>query len=161
MSIFVPGLLKDIHKKGGEGTNMLSQVSNPLEVDTSHPGFMLRRDLIRIIGNLAYQNKKNQDVVTSSFFFFLLLRTVCRPSPLSVPLSLSSLKCAVSVFWFMIIREFFERSSCLARHLCVLAHQSFSFTWLVRIVARNSFWLLLCQFTQRAVLHVSTCIGEL
>ena len=98
MSIFVPGLLKDIHKKGGEGTNMLSQVSNPLEVDTSHPGFMLRRDLIRIIGNLAYQNKKNQDVVTSSFFFFLLLRTVCRPSPLSVPLSLSSLKCAVSVF---------------------------------------------------------------
>ena len=70
MSIFVPGLLKDIHKKGGEGTNMLSQVSNPLEVDTSHPGFMLRRDLIRIIGNLAYQNKKNQDVVTSSSFFY-------------------------------------------------------------------------------------------
>ena len=79
MSIFVPGLLKDIHKKGGEGTNMLSQVSNPLEVDTSHPGFMLRRDLIRIIGNLAYQNKKNQDVVTS--FFFLLLRTLCAGLP--------------------------------------------------------------------------------
>jgi len=96
MSIFVPGLLKDIHKKGGEGTNMLSQVSNPLEVDTSHPGFMLRRDLIRIIGNLAYQNKKNQDVVTS--FFFTLEDFVCRPSPLSVPLPLSSLKCAVSVF---------------------------------------------------------------
>ena len=97
MSTFVPGLLKDIHKKGGEGTNMLSQVSNPLEVDTSHPGFMLRRDLIRIIGNLAYQNKKNQDVVTS-FFCFTIEDFGCRPSPLSVPLSLSSLKCTVSVF---------------------------------------------------------------
>ena len=107
MSIFVPGLLKDIHKKGGEGTNMLSQVSNPLEVDTSHPGFMLRRDLIRIIGNLAYQNKKNQDVVTS-FFCFTIEDFGCRPSPLSVPLSLSSLKCTVSVFWFMIIRMFWR-----------------------------------------------------
>lgn len=55
----------DIHKKGQEGVNMLSMTNRQLDVDINHPAFMLRRDLVRIIGNLSYQNKNSQDAVSN------------------------------------------------------------------------------------------------
>jgi hypothetical protein len=36
---------------------------NEQVVDPRHPAYLLRRDLVRIIGNLAYNNKASQDTV--------------------------------------------------------------------------------------------------
>lgn len=65
---FTVGLLKNIHDWGKSGKNMLSRVDKAdkaaeLDVDQEHPGYLLRRDLVRIIGNVCYQHKENQDLV--------------------------------------------------------------------------------------------------
>ncbi|KAK7102346.1 ataxin-10-like [Littorina saxatilis] len=65
--MYAIGLLMDIHKKGQEGVNMLSMTNRQLDVDINHPAFMLRRDLVRIIGNLSYQNKNSQDAVREAY----------------------------------------------------------------------------------------------
>lgn len=56
-------LLQDISEKGRKEWNALSVARDETAVDQRHPAYLLRRDLVRIIGNLAYQNKANQDVI--------------------------------------------------------------------------------------------------
>nr|KAG5706057.1 hypothetical protein BaRGS_028166 [Batillaria attramentaria] len=61
-------LLKKVHEWGKSGNNMLSRLDKAskgaaLDVDQRHPGYLLRRDLVRIIGNMSFRNKENQDLV--------------------------------------------------------------------------------------------------
>ncbi|XP_076468769.1 ataxin-10-like isoform X2 [Babylonia areolata] len=55
--------LKDIHIEGNRSSNMLSMVKSKNEVLKEHPAYQLRCDLVRLIGNLAFQNKEVQDLV--------------------------------------------------------------------------------------------------
>lgn len=57
------GFLKEIHEMGKSGNNMLSMVRNSDQVDPNHPAFQLRKYLVRLIGNLAFENKTVQDQV--------------------------------------------------------------------------------------------------
>ncbi|KAH3880152.1 hypothetical protein DPMN_004065 [Dreissena polymorpha] len=59
-------LLQNLEEIGHQGQNVFSnidKVTRQAEVNTDHPVFGLKRDLIRLIGNLVYQNTANQDLV--------------------------------------------------------------------------------------------------
>ncbi|KAL3852882.1 hypothetical protein ACJMK2_016489 [Sinanodonta woodiana] len=59
-------LLQSINELGKEGDNSFSAVEKMSQnhlVDVQHPSFGLKKDLIRLIGNLAYKNTANQDKV--------------------------------------------------------------------------------------------------
>ncbi|XP_069142657.1 ataxin-10-like [Argopecten irradians] len=55
-------LLEAIHKLGKDGTNAFSSVAKLAsdDVDTDHPVFGLRKDLVRLIGNMCYRHRENQ-----------------------------------------------------------------------------------------------------
>ncbi|KAL8583411.1 hypothetical protein ACOMHN_057867 [Nucella lapillus] len=57
------GFLKDINEVGKSGPNMLSVARSTEQVDYHHPAFQLRKFLVRLIGNLAHENKAVQDQV--------------------------------------------------------------------------------------------------
>ncbi|KAK3601607.1 hypothetical protein CHS0354_027855 [Potamilus streckersoni] len=59
-------LLQSISELGKEGDNSFSAVEKMSQdhlVDMQHPSYGLKKDLIRLIANLAYKNKTNQDKV--------------------------------------------------------------------------------------------------
>lgn len=70
----VAALLKTIEDIGRQDYNLFSNiesVSQQGEVNPDHPVFGLKRDLIRLLGNMAYRHRANQDMV--SFRVFSLL----------------------------------------------------------------------------------------
>ena len=42
----------------------IAKISKEGEIDPHHPVFGLKRDLIRLIGNMGYRHKSNQDLVS-------------------------------------------------------------------------------------------------
>jgi hypothetical protein len=59
-------LLDAIHKIGKQGDNLFSsvdKVTDAVDIDKHHAGYGMKRDLIRLIGNMAYKSKANQDMV--------------------------------------------------------------------------------------------------
>jgi len=59
-------LLDAIHKIGKKGDNLFSsvdKVTDTVDIDKNHAGYGLKRDLIRLIGNMTYKSKANQDMV--------------------------------------------------------------------------------------------------
>jgi len=59
-------LLQSIHIIGKTGNNVFTKVEKACrqdEVNPNHPVYGLKKDLIRLIGNMAYHNKENQDMV--------------------------------------------------------------------------------------------------
>lgn len=59
-------LLHCIEEIGRQGDNIFStmdKMSNIGDVNTDHPVFGLKRDLIRLLGNMAYRHKHNQDMI--------------------------------------------------------------------------------------------------
>ncbi|KAH9493186.1 Ataxin-10 [Bulinus truncatus] len=61
-------LLRSIHDIGKSGDNVFSReekASSLDSIDPHHPVFGLKKDLIRLIANMAYRHKSNQDLVRS------------------------------------------------------------------------------------------------
>lgn len=59
-------LLDAIHRIGKQGDNSFSsvdKVTDTVNIDKNHAGYGLKRDLIRLIGNMAYKSKANQDMI--------------------------------------------------------------------------------------------------
>ncbi|XP_060072751.1 ataxin-10-like [Ylistrum balloti] len=56
-------LLEAIHKLGQDSSNAFSSVKKLAsdEVDTDHPVFGLRKDLVRLIGNMCFRHQRNQE----------------------------------------------------------------------------------------------------
>lgn len=77
--LFILDLLKALHMAGKEADNCFTPVQKLSEIAPStshstknattdkniqnHPGFGFKAALIRLIGNLVFRNKKNQDMV--------------------------------------------------------------------------------------------------
>ena len=62
----ISDLLHCVSLIGQEGDNAFSgitKVSEIVSVDCDHPGFGLKKDLIRLLGNMSYKHRKNQDKV--------------------------------------------------------------------------------------------------
>ncbi|XP_053377086.1 ataxin-10-like isoform X2 [Mercenaria mercenaria] len=62
----VVSLLQCIEEIGQQGDNVFTSVdkmSNIREVNTDHPVYGLKRDLIRLLGNMAYKHRHNQDLI--------------------------------------------------------------------------------------------------
>lgn len=60
------GLLHKIDEIGRQGNNIFSSVEKIAregEINLHHPVFGLKRDIIRLIGNMGYKHKQNQDLV--------------------------------------------------------------------------------------------------
>lgn len=59
-------LLEAIHKIGLQGDNLFSRVDKIIKmgnIDQDHAGYCLKRDLVKLIGNMAYECKPNQDLI--------------------------------------------------------------------------------------------------
>ncbi|XP_071128731.1 ataxin-10-like [Mytilus edulis] len=59
-------LLEGIHKIGLQGDNLFSRVDKIIKlgnIDQDHAGYCLKRDLVKLIGNMAYECKPNQDLI--------------------------------------------------------------------------------------------------
>ena len=57
-----------MHMIGQQGDNIFSSLTKMQDhgnADPNHPGFGLKRDLIRLLANMAYKKKTNQDKVIS------------------------------------------------------------------------------------------------
>ena len=68
---FILDLLEAIHKLGQSSENLFSQVkklSDKSKVQSSHPVYGLKRDLLRVIGNFCYKHRANQDKVNIILF---------------------------------------------------------------------------------------------
>lgn len=69
-------LLKGIHCIGSRGQNMftpmekLSDFKTLENVDTSHPVYGFKANMIRIIGNMCWNNKHYQEEVSIYFYFY-------------------------------------------------------------------------------------------
>lgn len=65
-------LLQSIQDFGQDGESIfapLNKITDLDRVDPQHPAHGIKRDLIRLIGNMVYRNKANQDKVKFFFFF--------------------------------------------------------------------------------------------
>ena len=74
-SLHVSALLQSVEDLGNDGNPMFAiadKMSDLGSIDQEHPVFGLKRDLIRLLGNLAYKNKQNQDLVSFSSAFQIL-----------------------------------------------------------------------------------------
>ncbi len=63
---FLSDLLHSITMIGKQGDNAFTAVtkmSGEGSVDKNNPAYGLKKDIIQLIGNLAYKNKTNQDKV--------------------------------------------------------------------------------------------------
>lgn len=69
-------LLKSIHLSGKNTKNnftaiqRLSELTSPADDIKHHPAFGIKADLIRLLGNMSWKNKNNQDEVSLSSYFF-------------------------------------------------------------------------------------------
>ena len=66
------GLLQAVDEIGRQGNNVFSSVEKITregEVDPHHPVFGLKRDIIRLLGNMSYRHRKNQDLVNIIIHF--------------------------------------------------------------------------------------------
>ena len=80
-----------IGEQGDNPFSALSKVSQSARVDTQHPVFGLKRDLIRLLANMAYQNTVNQDkvLVISLLVYYACSASHVRPQK-SYDLSVTS-----------------------------------------------------------------------
>lgn len=73
LSLFLlTGILHKVHSLGKMGNNMFSNVTKPTEsasVTNNHQVAGLKRDLIRLAGNMVYRNVANQDLVRRIIVF--------------------------------------------------------------------------------------------
>ena len=72
-----------MHHIGLEGDNAFSNVTKVSEIqhtDPSHPACGLKRDIIRLIANMAFRNKAAQDLVCvwESLYFVLFRHHCCK-----------------------------------------------------------------------------------
>lgn len=69
-------LLKSIHELGRSSQNnfspiqKLSSVARPSKEIMEHPAFSFKTDLIRVLGNICWKHRKNQDQVINSIYIF-------------------------------------------------------------------------------------------
>jgi len=77
-SCFIPCisvLLKTIEDIGLQEDNLFSNIGKLAQqgdVNPDHPVFGLKRDLIRLLGNMAYKHRTNQDMVNMCLISLLL-----------------------------------------------------------------------------------------
>ena len=60
-------LLHCLHMIGQEGDNaftVVQKISAQSDVDQSHPAYGLKKDLIRLVGNMCHRHRRNQDMVS-------------------------------------------------------------------------------------------------
>ena len=57
--------MRMIGQQGDNTFTSLAKVSESGTVDPQHPVFGLKKDLIRLLANMAHKNKQNQDMVNA------------------------------------------------------------------------------------------------
>ena len=68
-------LLQAVHKEGSKPGSMFAPVQRLTEssgVSPSHPSHGFKRDLVRLIANMTYQNATNQDTVRIQKFCWVI-----------------------------------------------------------------------------------------
>lgn len=66
--VFFVDLLQSMHMLGKQGDNIFSSdgklSESSSQANQNHPVFGVKRDLIRLVGNMSYRHKDNQDKVS-------------------------------------------------------------------------------------------------